>query len=284
MSIVITLMLNGLANGMLIFLIAIGVSVIFGLMGIMNFAHGALFMWGAYAGVTTYLATGSFLLGIAASGIVSALWGLAMERLTLRQVYGNHLAQILVTMGALLVLTEAVKAIWGPNIITVGTPTVLRGGWEVGGVIFLRYKLLTIGIGLGIFAGLQFLLNRTRLGMMIRAGVENPEMVRALGIKIRVVFSLVFALGAAVAGISGMILAVGQGAFGPDIGLSNQLLAFIVVVVGGLGSVTGTLIGAVLVGVTTSFMAYFLPDLAMAVNVGLMALLLLVRPQGLFSN
>ncbi|CEP66658.1 ABC transporter, permease [Moorella glycerini] len=280
----INLFTNGIATGMAIFLLAVGLSIIFGLMGILNFAHGAFFLWGAYVGTWVFGRTQSFFLALASAILAGALLGVILERTTISRVFGNHLSQILLTMGLMLVLGELVKVVWGPNMLTSPPPGFLEGSWEFGGIVLIKYRLFTIVVGLVVALAVYILLTRTRLGIIVRAGVENPEMVQALGIDIRKVFTMVFALGAGLAALGGAIMGPLGGSISPTMGLDNQLLAFIVVVTGGLGSFVGSLVGALLVGLIGAAVSWFVPEAALAVNVLLMALVLLVKPTGLFGG
>lgn len=278
-----TLTLSGLATGMMIFLLASGLSLIFGLMGVLNFAHGSLFMVGGYTGVVVFARSGSFTLALLTGMLAGMLVGWLIERLTVRRVYGNAIAQILITTGVMIVLNELVKAVFGPDIIASPVPPLLAGSWAMGGVVFVKYRLFTIGVGLLVASVVHLLLTRTRVGLIVRAGVENPEMVQVLGINIKRVFSLVFAFGAALAALGGVMMAPAIGAINPEMGLQNQMLAFIVVVIGGMGSFLGSALGSILVGLAGAYTAWFLPEASLAVNVILMAVVLLLRPSGLFG-
>ena len=283
MSLILNLLLNGVALGSLIFLIAVGLTLIFGLMGVLNFAHGAIFVWGAYIGWATYGATDSFLLGIVAGTATGCVLGWVMERFFIRRVYSSHVAQILLTLGLMIVLTELIRAIFGPNILGFDKPEALQGVVTILDDAFPIYRIFTIGIGLVVMLGVQYLLTRTKYGIIIRAGVQDPEMVQALGINVRRVFSLVFAFGAGLAAFGGVIAGPSFGSIHPDLGMMNQLSAFIVIVIGGIGNFLGAALGSLLVGVIQTFMGYYWPDVALAVNVALMAIVLIVRPQGIFG-
>ena len=293
MSLILNLLLNGIALGSLIFLIAAGLTLIFGLMGVLNFAHGAIFVWGAYVGWAAYGATGSFLLGILAGTATGWLLGLLMERFLIRRVYSSHVSQILLTLGVMIVLTELIRVIFGPNILGFDKPEALQGVVTILDDAFPIYRIFTIGIGLAVLIGVQYLLTRTKTGIIIRAGVQDPEMVQALGgneeaavvsgINVRRVFSMVFAFGAGLAAFGGVVAGPSFGSIHPDLGLMNQLSAFIVIVIGGVGNFVGAAFGSLLVGVIQTFMAYYWPDVALAVNVALMAIVLIARPQGIFG-
>ena len=248
MDLHITLIFNGLATGMLIFLLAAGLSLIFGLMSVLNFAHGALFMFGAYFGTWVYKALGgwtsgfgllNFLLGILAAIIIGTFLGYLVERFTIRPVYGNHLQQILITMGVALVISELVKVIWGPNIISVVEPASISGYWEGFEVRFPHYRVFIIGFGFLVFAAMMLLLKKSKIGLIVRAGVQNKEMVQALGINVRRVFTFVFIFGTALACIGGFLWGPFGSQINSEMGAAKMLLAFIVVAIGGMGSVTG---------------------------------------------
>lgn len=282
MGLVVNLFLNGVALGTLIFLTAAGLSLIFGLMGVLNFAHGAVFIWGAYVGWSVYGVTGNFALGLVGGAVTGWILGWAMERFFVRPIYGNHIAQILLTLGLMIALTESLKAVWGPNVQNFDKPAVLQGTLTILGDPFPVYKVFVIVVGALVAGGVHLALTRTRYGLIVRAGVENPTMVQALGIPIHRVFSIVFACGAALAAFGGVMFGPSFGSLFPELGLQNQLLAFIVVVIGGIGSFTGALAGSLLIGLTQTFVGYYWPEAALAVNVSLMAAVLLWKPQGLF--
>ncbi|WP_404431992.1 branched-chain amino acid ABC transporter permease [Sutcliffiella horikoshii] len=283
MDVLVNLTVNGLATGMLIFLLAAGLTLIFGLMDVLNFAHGGLFAWGAFSGVWVYSATGSFMIGIIAAIGTGLILGLALERFIIQPVYGNHVQQILITLGVMLVLSEMIKVVFGPNQLSARTPSYLSGSWEFGDIIIIKYRLFIIVIGTLVFAAIFYTLRNTKIGLIVRAGVINKEMVQALGINIKRVFMLVFMAGAAMAALGGMLLGPYSGVIYAEMGLEFGILAFIVVVIGGMGSITGSVLAAILVGLSGSFMAYFVPDLALAVNMLLMTIVLIFRPQGLFG-
>ncbi|MCA1030961.1 branched-chain amino acid ABC transporter permease [Bacillus timonensis] len=283
MEVFLNLAINGLATGMLIFLLAAGLTLIFGLMDVLNFAHGGLFAWGAYAGVWFYTTTQSFLLGVICAIVTGLVLGLLMERFIVQPVYGNHVQQILITLGVMLVLSEMLKVVWGPNQLSAPTPEYLTGSWEFNGIILIKYRLLIIIVGFLVFAGIYFILNKTKIGLVVRAGVMNKEMVQSLGINIKKVFMLVFMVGSAMAALGGVLLGPYSGVIHAGMGMEFAILAFIVVVIGGMGSITGSLFAAILVGLSGAFMTYYVPDLSLAVNMLLMAAVLIFRPQGLFG-
>nr|WP_306792980.1 branched-chain amino acid ABC transporter permease [Neobacillus paridis] len=280
---IINLTINGLATGMLIFLLAAGLTLIFGLMDVLNFAHGGLFAWGAYSGLWIYSQTGSFLAGIIGAILTGFILGIITERWIIKPVYGNHVQQILITLGLMLVLSEMLKVIWGPNQIMASPPDYLKGSWELGSIIIIKYRAFIILVGLFIFAAVQFVLKRTKIGLVVRAGVMNKEMVQSLGINIQKVFMFVFMMGAGMAALGGVLLGPYSGVIHAGMGMEFAILAFIVVVIGGMGNFKGSVLAAILVGLSGSFMAYYVPDLSLAVNMLLMAIVLIIRPQGLFG-
>lgn len=283
MELLINLTVNGLATGMLIFLLAAGLTLIFGLMSVLNFAHGGLFAWGAYAGAYIYMTSGSFIIAIIGAMVIGAILGFVTEKVIITPVYGNHIQQILITLGLMIVLSEMLKVVWGPNPIAVTPPPLLVGSWEIGSVILIKYRLFLIVIGFIVFGIFQYILKRTKIGLIVRAGVINKDMVQALGINIKRVFLYVFMTGAALAALGGALMAPYSGSIYAEMGMEFGILAFIVVVIGGMGSFSGSLFAAILVGLAGSFMAYYVPFLSLAVNMILMAVVLIFRPQGLFS-
>jgi branched-chain amino acid transport system permease protein len=284
MELLFNLTLNGLATGMLIFLLAAGLTLIFGLMDVLNFAHGGLFAWGAYSGIWIYTTTGSFFIGIIGAILTGFILGIITEKWIIKPVYGNHVQQILITLGLMLVLSEMLKVIWGPNQITAAPPEFLKGSWEIGNMIIIKYRVFIIAVGLLVFAGVQFLLKNTKIGLVVRAGVMNKEMVQALGINIKKVFMFVFMIGSGMAALGGVLFGPYSGVIHAGMGMEFAILAFIVVVIGGMGNFTGSVMAAILVGLSGSFMAYYVPELSLAVNMLLMAVVLIVKPQGLFGG
>lgn len=283
MELLINLFVNGLATGMLIFLLAAGLTLIFGLMDVLNFAHGGLFAWGAFSGVWFYGWTNSFTIAILGAILTGIVLGFITEKVIIKPVYGNHVQQILITLGFMIVLSEMLKVVFGPNQIAAKTPPLLAGSWEWGDVIIIKYRLFIIIVGFLIFGVFQFILKRTKVGLIVRAGVMNKEMVQALGINIKRVFLFVFMAGAGLAALGGVLMAPYSGVIYAEMGMEFAILAFIVVVIGGMGSFSGSLLAAILVGLAGSFMAYYVPSLSLAVNMMLMAIVLVFRPQGLFT-
>jgi branched-chain amino acid transport system permease protein len=292
--------LNGLQFGLMLFLLAAGLTLVFGIMDLINLAHGSLYMLGAYMMVTCFAVTGSFWLALPLALLATAVVAMLLEVLIVRRLYRrDHLAQVLATFGLILCLNEAVRMIWGPHQLSMDVPALLAGSLPVlPGLHYPAYRLAIIVLGAAVAAGLFWLVNRTRVGMLIRAGASNREMAMALGVDIRLLFTLVFGLGAALCALAGAVL-------GPllsisvGMGESIIILAFVVVVIGGIGSVRGALVGAILVGMVDTLGRAILPGAlrsllrpeladsmaAAAASVSiyvLMALVLVWRPAGLF--
>jgi len=291
----VTLTVAGLAMGMMIFLMASGLTLVFGLMDIINFGHGVFISLGAYATLivlgplggwgqadSVWLNLGLLLLCILAAMAVTGVVGAVFERVIVRPVYGSHLKQILVTMGGLIVAEQAIHAIWGASPIPLPLPQTLRGSFVVGDIVMERYRVVAVGIGLVVFMGMQLLLNRTRIGLLIRAGVENPEMVEALGYRIRRLFVSVFVAGSALAGLGGVMWAFYRQTLTAGMGMEVMVLVFIVIIIGGLGSIGGSFVGSILVALVANYVGFIEPKLALISNILVMALVLIWRPQGLF--
>ena len=290
---------NGLQFGMLLFLLAAGLTLVFGIMDLMNLAHGSLYMMGAYFAATVTRATDSYLLGLAVALPATLLLGIVLEVIVLRKLYDRgHLDQVLATFGMILFFNELVRLIWGPDGIEIVLPGFLNQTVQLLGVPLPMYRIVVIGVGLAVAAFLYILVARTRLGMLIRAGASNREMVGALGIDIKRIFTLVFGLGAALAALAG---ALAGPIFAVTIGMGEHILiqVLVVIVIGGIGSIKGAFVGALLIGVIDipgrsfldSFFKLFLPvntaetaapaAASMLIYI-LMALVLFFRPQGLF--
>jgi len=290
-----TLTIAGFAMGMLLFLVASGVSIIFGLMDVLNFAHGALFAWGAYVGFSVfgYLMKwveadsvlqnfAAFSLAIVAAMVVVALVGIVLERVIVRRVYGSHLFQILITFGATIVLVELIRVFWGPNDEVMTVPLTFSRSWDIMDIIINRYRVICIVVGLVVYGVIQLILKKTKLGTIVRAGVEDRDMVQAMGHNIFLLFTGVFAAGAALAALGGLAMSIFSLQVYPDMGGTYLLFAFIVVIIGGLGSITGSLVGALIVGLTYNYVAYLVPWAAAGANIMIMIIILLIRPTGLF--
>lgn len=294
-------LLNGLQLGVTLFLMAAGLTLVFGVMGLINLAHGSLYMLGAFFCAWVTNATGSFLLGLVAGLVGAAVVGALIEILVLRKLYNrNHLDQVLATFALILIFSEATSWIFGASPLYLSIPNWLSGAiplWDGGS--YPMYRLVIIIIGLIIAYGLYLLITKTRLGMRIRAGESDREMIAALGVDIRTIYTVVFALGAALAGLAGSLVGALRSV---EVGMGEPvlILALVVIVIGGIGSVKGALIAAILVGFVDTMGRVFLPDLlALLVHDSstlatlsaslssvlvyiLMALILAIRPQGLF--
>ena len=300
MTLLLEQLLNGLQFGVMLFLLAAGLTLVFGVMGLINLAHGSLYMIGAYAAAWTQQQTGSFLAGIAAGLTAAAVLGMALEVAILRRLYSrDHLDQVLATFGVILFANEAVAMLFGRQPLMAGPPPWLMGAVEiVPGVPYPAYRLAIIATGLAVAAGLYALIAHTRIGMLVRAGATHRELVGALGVRIGLLFTCVFGLGALLAGLAGALT-------GPllsvQVGMGERILitTFVVIVIGGLGSVRGALAGALLVGMVDTLSRAFLPTTLRAVMPAadadalgaglssmaifiLMAIVLLWRPRGLF--
>lgn len=295
-------MLNGVQLGILLFLVAAGLTLIFGIMDFVNIAHGVLYMVGAYVAATLIAATGNFWLGLAIAMPAVVAFGLLIEVLLFRRLYDrSHLDQVLATFGLMLVVTEGVRMIWGSQPLFVPVPELLSGSVRLLGIInYPIYRIAIILTGLGVALGLYLLINHTRAGMLLRAGASNRPMVSALGVNITWLFAAVFAFGAMLAGFAGALVAPVL-SVDPGMGGSVLILAFVVVVIGGIGSVKGAFIAAILVGVVDTLGRTFGPillqmvmDPSAASQTGrtlapmliyiLMAVVLAIRPSGLFGR
>ncbi len=292
--------LNGVQLGMLLFLLAAGLTLVFGIMDLVNLAHGSLYMLGAYFAATFAILTGSFVLALILALVASLIAGMVLEVVAIRPLYGrDHLNHVLGTFGLLLFFNELVRLIWGPAGMTLSLPPQMLTAVQIlPGVYYPVYRLVIILATLAVAALLYTLVMRTRLGMLIRAGASNREMVGALGINIKLLYTLVFGLGAALAGFAGVmqapILTVQIG-----MGENILILAFVVIIIGGIGSIRGAFVAAVIVGLIDTIGRAFLPDmlrLMLSANASqtlgpalssmsiymLMAAILVFRPEGLF--
>lgn len=289
-----TLTVSGLAMGMMIFVIASGMTLVFGLMDVINFGHGAFISFGAFVGVSVLIALSSLtgapslalnllalLAAVAAAMAVTGAIGWGFERVIVRPVYGAHLKQILVTMGGLIVAEQMIHVIWGPKEIYIARPEMLKGSITLFGATLEKYRLVAVVFGALVFLAMRLVLRHTKIGLIVRAGVENREMVQALGYRIQRVFVGVFIAGSALAGLGGIMWALYQELITAHMGNEIMILVFIVVIIGGLGSVEGAFIGALLVGLLQNYVAFLEPKAALISNIGLMVAILMWRPQGM---
>ncbi|MCV6823446.1 MULTISPECIES: branched-chain amino acid ABC transporter permease [Halocynthiibacter] len=293
--------LNGLQFGVMLFLTAAGLTLVFGVMGLINLAHGSLYMVGAFAAAAVAAATGSFFLALVASLAAAAAAGAIVEVVVIRRLYNrDHLDQVLATFALILIFSEGTRWIFGSFPLFLNIPEALSGPVTLpGGIQYSLYRLVLIGIGLAVALGLFLLINKTRLGIQIRAGENDREMIAALGIDISRLYTIVFALGAALAGFAGALVGAIQSV---QVGMGEPvlILAFVVIVIGGIGSIKGALVGSILVGLTDTLGGVLLPsffklfmDNAAATATGtalatmaiyiLMALILVVKPTGLYG-
>ncbi|TFZ04698.1 branched-chain amino acid ABC transporter permease [Ramlibacter rhizophilus] len=291
-----TLTVAGLAMGMIIFIIASGLTLVFGLMDVLNFGHGVFIALGAFVATSVlgamgdYTASGSLWVNMMAvfpamlvAMLVAGVLGLAFERFIVRPVYGNHLKQILITMGGLIIGEELIKVIWGPLQIPLPLPEGMRGAILVGDAAVEKYRVIAVVVGVAVFAALLWTLTRTKIGLLIRAGVQDREMVESMGYGIRKLFIGVFVMGSALAGLGGVMWGLYQQNVVPQMGAQVNVLIFIVLIIGGLGSTTGALVGALLVGLMANYTGFLVPKVALFSNIALMMAILLWRPQGVYA-
>lgn len=292
--------MNGIGLGLILFMMAAGLTIVFGVMDTMNLAHGSLFMFGAYFAATSYDITHSFLFSILIAVVLTAVLGAVIEALLMRRLYvRNHMNQVVATFGVILICNDLVKYVWGPSPILAATPPSLGGSVELfSGLEYPSFRLLIIGVGFLVATALYFVMTHTRLGMLVRAGASNRTMTQLMGIPVPTVFSVIFTLGAALAGIGGAMI-------GPvsavQIGMGDSFMipALVVIVIGGIGSIRGAFVGALLVGIVDTAGRAFIPDLigqvappTIAADMGpalasvlmyiLMILVLACKPSGLF--
>ena len=290
-----TLTVAGLAMGLIIFIMASGLTLVFGLMDVLNFGHGLFIALGAFVATTVlgsmadWTGSASWLMNLAAvlpamlvAMAVAGAVGLAFERFIVRPVYGQHLKQILITMGGMIIGEELIKVVWGPLQIALPLPEAMRGSVFWGEAAIEKYRVLAVVVGLAVFGLQMWVLARTKIGLLIRAGVQDREMVESLGYRIRALFVGVFVVGSALAGLGGVMWGLYQQNVVPQIGAQVNVLIFIVIIIGGLGSTGGALIGALLVGLMANYTGFLLPKLALFSNIALMAAVLLWRPQGVY--
>ena len=291
----VTLTFAGLAMGMIIFIVASGMTLVFGLMDVLNFGHGLFIAIGAYMAATVlgamadWTQSGSLWLNLAAvlpamivGMLVAGAVGVAFERGIVRPVYGQHLKQILITMGGMIIGEEIIKMLWGPQTLSLPLPDALRGALLLGDAAIEKFRIVALVVGLAVLGGMLWLLNRTKLGLLIRAGVEDREMVESLGYRIRHLFVGVFVAGSMLAGLGGVLWGLYQQSIVPQLGAQVNVLIFIVIMIGGLGSTVGCLIGALLVGLMANYTGFLMPKAALFSNIALMVAILLWRPQGVY--
>jgi branched-chain amino acid transport system permease protein len=294
-----TLTVAGLAMGMIVFIVASGLTLVFGLMDVLNFGHGVFIALGAFVATSVIGGMGALagaesltsnLIAIFTAMLVAmaaaAALGLAFERWIVRPVYGQHLKQILITMGGMIVGEELIKAFWGPLQIALPLPPTLRGSFFIAigpdTAAIEKYRLVAVAVGVVVLVAMLWTLNRTKVGLLIRAGVQDREMVESLGYRIRALFVGVFVAGSALAGLGGVLWGLYQQNVTAQIGGQVTVLIFIVIIIGGLGSTLGCLVGALLVGLMANYTGFLAPKVALFSNIALMVAVLLWRPQGLY--
>lgn len=294
-------LLNGLQYGVTLFLLAAGLTLIFGIMGVINLAHGALYMVGAFAGAWASIQTGSFWAGLVAGLVASAIAGILVELGVMRRLYArDHLDQVLATFALILIFNQSTVLIFGRQPLFASLPEVFSGSVEIfPGLPYPTYRLFVIAVGLAVAVGLYLLINKTKVGMLVRAGASNRTMVRALGVNIQALYTAVFGLGALLAGLAGVMASP---IVSVQVGMGDEIIlaTFVVVVIGGVGSVKGAFVAGIVLGMFDTMLRAFLPGLlqqvmpgseAQALGVGIssmgiylmMAIVLLVRPRGLFA-
>ncbi len=278
-------LLNGLQYGLLLFLVSSGLTLVFGIMGIINLAHGSFYMVGAYLAWSLASLTGNLFTAMVVGVALTVVLGMLLEWALYRHLYArDHLYQVLMTYGLILVFEELRSLVWGDDVHGVPVPQLLSASIPLTDTLsYPVYRLFISGVCLALAGALYVLIQRTRLGMMIRAGASNNEMVRVLGVNIRLIYTLVFAMGIALAGFAGMLNAPLSSVF-PNMGSQVLIICFVVVVIGGIGSVKGAMAASLLIGLTDTFGQVLLPELAGMLVYVLMAVILVWRPQGLFGK
>jgi branched-chain amino acid transport system permease protein len=275
--------LNGLTLGALLFLVASGFTLIFGLMRIANLTHGVLYLLGGYLALTLVRAGGNFWLGVLLASVSMAILGVVIERVFLRRLRGQALAEVLITVGIGFIIADFCLMTWGGDPLTIPAPDIVSGTVTIAGISYPRFRLFTLALGAVLAVGMWFLQYRTRLGAIVRAGVDDGEMVSALGINLPMVLTAVFLLGAAMAGLAG---AIGGNFLSLYRGADREILLFglVVVIIGGMGSLEGAVVGSLLVGLVDAFGKALVPDFAYFTQFGPMVLMLALRPWGLFGR
>lgn len=290
-----TLTVAGLAMGFIIFIIASGLTLVFGLMDVLNFGHGVFIALGAFVATSVLGAMNDWtnsqelwrnlmavLPAMLVAMAVAGALGLAFERFIVRPVYGQHLKQILTTMGGMIIGEELIKVIWGPEQIPLPLPQAMRGALIVGDAAIEKYRVLAVVVGLVVYGFMAWTLARTKVGLLIRAGVQDREMVESLGYRIRRLFLGIFVVGSALAGLGGVMWGLYQQNVIPQMGAQVNVLIFIVIIIGGLGSTTGALVGALLVGLMDNYTTFLVPKAALFSSIALLVGILLWRPQGVY--
>jgi branched-chain amino acid transport system permease protein len=277
-----TIVLNGISFSMLLFLLAAGLELMWGVMSIINLAHGSFYMVGAYVGIVVVNFTGSFLLGILAGMTIGAFLGVMTERFFFSHI-PDHLQQVLLTFGIVYILADFCKFVWGGNPVGISAPRILSGSITIGGLIFPLYRLFVTLIGSIIAVALWFFQEKTILGAVIRAGVDDKEMISGFGVNINRLNTVVFAFGSLLAGVAGVIGSPILFVY-PKVSWDILTLSMMVIVVGGMGSLTGSLIGSLIIGLTDSLAKFFAPEAATVLTFSVMVVFLILRPSGILGG
>jgi branched-chain amino acid transport system permease protein len=275
--------LNALSFAMLLFLMCSGLSLIFGLMNILNLAHGSSYLTGAYVALSVVQWSENFFLGLAAGAIAAGAVGFVLQRFLLRRVYGRRLLQVLLTFGCMFIIGDLAIIIWGADPTTIEKPAFLSGAYELVGMVFPKYRLFVIAVGIAIGLGLWIFQEKTKWGAILRAGVDDEQMARAVGINLPALFTTVFVIGAALTGTSGVLGGPFVGVY-PGVDLDVLLLAVVVIIVGGLGSMKGAFFGSIIVASLDNFGKALFPELAMFTIFAPMAIILALKPTGLWGK
>jgi branched-chain amino acid transport system permease protein len=278
-----TQILNGISFGMLLFVLATGLSQVFGVMRVLNLMHGSFYLLGGYIAISVEQASGSLALGVVSAIVAVTLLGLVLERTLIRRVIGSELKQILVTFGLFLILGQLMLAVWGGYPLRLSPPQWLTGAVDLGGMIYPTYRLFVVGVGVGVLLVLWYVQEVTLVGAKVQATVDDPELAHALGLNVPVLSHVTFGVGAALAALAGVVGAPFLGV-NPHLDLQVLLYALVVVIIGGAGSLWGALVGALVIGLLDSFGKGFFPEIALFTLFAPMALILIVRPRGLFGR
>ncbi len=275
--------INGISYGMLLFLLAAGFSLVFGLMNIINLAHGSYYMLGVYIGITVYRCFGSFVLAVIGAAIAVAILGVLMQRFIFTRLRGNHLGQVLLTFGFVFIIADMSLTAWGGYAQNIPAPQLFQGATTIGEITFPTYRLLVIGVGLLVALFLWWFQEGTKLGAAVRAAVDDEEMSQAIGLNVPLTTTAVFGMGATLAAVGGVLGGPFIGTY-PGVDLEVLLFALVVVIIGGLGSLRGAFVGAMVVGLLDNFGKVLFPELSVFTIFAPMVIILAIRPSGLFGR
>jgi branched-subunit amino acid ABC-type transport system permease component len=280
---IVSQLISGLVSGVLLTLIAIGIALTFGLLKVVNLSHGAIYTLGAYIGLTTVRLCGNFWLGLVLGGVIAGVVGVFFERFCIRKVYEYPVLGFLVTFALMMGLTQAIRLIWGPGNQLAPQPAYLMKVVYLGSIPISSYRLFAVAVGIVIMVAMWFLISKTNIGLIVRASLDNRDMVDSFGINSSRIFMLVFGMGSAIAGMCGVLASPIFGLF-PDVGGQMLILCFVVVVMGGLGSIRGAMLAGPIIGVVISFTTLISAGFSYAVIFILMAIILLTKPMGFFGD